>query len=85
VAVVLDTPEQPRAAGFVTSRKIGNAVARNRARRLLREAYRLNQFKLREHFQIVMIARTAINGKTRHDVEASLLAIGREAGLLLPT
>lgn len=85
VAYVLDTPDQPRAIGCVTSRKIGGAVIRNRARRLLREAYRLNQHQLKPNFQLVMIARSAINGKVRQDVEAALLDVARAAGLLLPT
>ena len=82
VAYVLAAPDQPRTAGVVTSRKVGNAVARNRARRLLREAYRLNQHQLQDHFQIVMVARHSINGKTRRDVETCLLDLFRAAGLL---
>ena len=82
VAYVLAVPDQPRAAGVVTSRKVGNAVARNRARRLLREAYRLTQHRLQDHFQIVMVARQSINGKTRRDVETCLLDLFRAAGLL---
>jgi len=83
VAYVLAVPDKPRAVGVVTSRKIGNAIARNRARRLLREAYRLNQHLFKDNFQIVMVARNAINGKVRREVEACLLDLFRTAGLLL--
>ena len=68
--------------GVVTSGKIGNAVVRNRARRLLREAFRTHQHDLLQPVDLVLVARASIVGKAFGDVEKDFLTILRKAGLL---
>jgi ribonuclease P protein component len=68
--------------GLVTSGKIGNAVVRNRARRLLREAFRRHQHDLSQPVDLVLVARNSIAGKEFADVEKDFLTILRKAGLL---
>ncbi len=68
--------------GVVTSSKIGGAVARSRARRLLRETYRVHQHALTQPVELVLVARPSIAGKDFAGVERDFLRTLRNAGLM---
>jgi len=48
-----------RHVGFAVSRRVGGAVARNRTRRRIREAYRRQQQSLPEGIAVMFIGRPA--------------------------
>jgi ribonuclease P protein component len=68
--------------GVITSGRIGGAVIRNRARRLLRESFRLHQNQLVQPVDLVLVARASIAGKSFTEVERDVLTSLRKAGLL---
>lgn len=72
----------PTRLGVVTSGKIGNAVIRSRARRLLRESFRLHQHEFAQPLDLVLVARNSIVGRAFGEVEKDFLAAARKGGLL---
>jgi ribonuclease P protein component len=69
--------------GVVASKRtFRRAVDRNRAKRLLREAFRLNRYRFRTDRDVVLLARGAIGRARRADVEKDLLALAAGVGLL---
>lgn len=70
--------------GITASRKVGNAVARNRARRLLREAGRHCYPHIAKGWDLILVARpTLIKGK-EPQVESALRSMLSLAGLWNP-
>jgi|SRR5690348_8495500 ribonuclease P protein component len=77
----LSLPDRSR-LGVITTRKLGGAVDRSRARRLLRETFRLHQHELAQPVDLVLVARASILGKGLAGVEKDFLTTLRKAGLL---
>jgi ribonuclease P protein component len=74
--------EKPFRAGFITSRKVGGAVVRNRVRRRLREIVRKHQHDIGEGFWIVLIARPAAANASYSALEDEWLRLARRASIL---
>lgn len=71
--------------GLSVSKKIGGAVERNRAKRIIRAAYEPLRDKLRLGNLIVISARGAINGKKSTDIEQELTIAFSKLGMLTGT
>ena len=59
-------------AAFVAGRRIGGAVLRNRARRILRAAWRVLEDKVEDGYDVVLVARAAIVGARSQDLVAEV-------------
>jgi len=68
--------------GFSVSKRVGKAVVRNRAKRLLREVARLRQEMIPPGQDLVFIARSPIKQADFREVDQAVQKVLRQAGLL---
>jgi ribonuclease P protein component len=68
--------------GVVAGRKVGDAVARARARRRLREVYRRHRNELAGECDVILVARAPVTRGPWEEVVGEFLGLARRAGLM---
>jgi ribonuclease P protein component len=68
--------------GFVTSRRVGRAVIRNRVRRRLREICRLNRTMLAPGWLVVVVAKPAAAKASFSELREEWLILARRLPIL---
>lgn len=69
-------------AAFVVARRVGGAVVRNRARRILREAWHQVGPRAKSDFDVVLVAKEAVRGAKTQDLVAEMTELLRRAGMV---
>ncbi|MDO5707316.1 MAG: ribonuclease P protein component [Andreesenia angusta] len=67
--------------GFVTTKKLGNSVKRNKYKRRLKESYRLNSNKLKKGYDMIFLFRKNIPELEYKDINSALNHIISISGL----
>ena len=68
--------------GYTVSAKLGKAVCRNKVRRRLREIYRLNSPRIRQGYDIIIVARRKSVNAEYGKMNEAFLRCCDELGLL---
>jgi ribonuclease P protein component len=82
VLVVLAIADEQKHIGVIAGRSVGNAVQRNRAKRMLREAVRTILPRLNLGWNVVLIARNPILDAKLSEIEDCLIQLFSKANLL---
>ena len=68
--------------GVTVSAKLGHAVVRNRIRRRIREIFRLNQPKLKQGYDMIVVARGRSVRASYQEMDRAFLSVCRKLELL---
>jgi ribonuclease P protein component len=68
--------------GFAASKRIGQAVVRNRVRRRMREAVRVRRAAIADGWDMVFIARSAVANTTYAEISCAVEDLLRRASFL---
>ena len=82
IALANPKREKVNRLGLTVGKKIGGAVQRNRAKRVIRAAYDDHKERLKKGYLVVISAREAINGQKSGTVSAELETAFVRTGLL---
>lgn len=82
VLYVVSNEQELVHVGFAAGKRLGCAVVRNRVKRLLRETYRLNQYKLISGVDLILVGRQPITKVGFADVEKAFLDLCKRARIL---
>lgn len=77
-----DNNEKFNRVGISVSKKVGKSVIRSRIKRVISESYRLNSTNLIKGYDLVFIARNAINDKNYWYVEKAMINLFKKVGLI---
>ena len=69
--------------GLTASVKLGHAVVRNRARRRLREVYRLNTPAMKQGYDVILVARNRTLTASWKELNDTFLRLCRKLDLLV--